>query len=63
VGKGGVKVSVTCDAGDIAISKTEESLNAPTAPPTRQAEPPAAPPIPSKPSKPAKKKIGDVDVL
>jgi DUF4097 and DUF4098 domain-containing protein YvlB len=64
VGKGGVKVSVTSDAGDIQISKTEESLNAPE-PPSKQAipTPPAKPAVPDKPAKPAKKKVGDVDVM
>jgi DUF4097 and DUF4098 domain-containing protein YvlB len=59
VGKGGVKVNVTSDTGDIEISKTEESMTAPPAPPT----PPAVPAPPTKPVKPAKKKVGDVDVM
>jgi hypothetical protein len=60
-----VKVSVTSDAGDIQISKTEESLNAPPEPPAKQAipAPPAKPAVPEKQAKPAKKKVGDVDVM
>jgi len=67
VGKGGVKVSVTSDAGDIQISKTEESLTAPPEPPAvpKQAMPvpPAKPALPEKQARPAKKKVGDVDVM
>jgi DUF4097 and DUF4098 domain-containing protein YvlB len=68
VGKGGVKVTVTSDTGDIAITKTEESMAAPPEPPVPPANqavpaPPAKPAIPDRPAKPAKKKIGDVDVL
>jgi len=68
VGKGGVKVSVTSDTGDVQISKTEESLNSPSeppVPPARQATPapPAKPVLPGKQAKPAKKKVGDVEVM
>lgn len=67
VGRGGVKINVTSDTGDVQISKTEESLTAPEppAPPARQAmpTPPAKPAIPGKPARPAKKKVGDVEVM
>ena len=59
VGKGGVRISVTSDTGDIALSKTEESLSTPPASPT----PPAAPAKPEKPGKQGKKKIDQDDVL
>jgi len=64
VGKGGVKVNVTSDTGDIEMSKTEESLS-PPATPTPQATPapPAKPALPAKPAKPGKKKVGDVEVM
>jgi DUF4097 and DUF4098 domain-containing protein YvlB len=53
VGKGGVKISVTSDTGDIEISKAEGSSA------------PETPPKPAKPLKPGKpgKDVGDVDVL
>lgn len=64
VGKGGVKINVTSDTGDVQISKTEESLAPPEppAPPAKQATP-AKPAVPKNPAKPAKKKVGDVEVM
>jgi DUF4097 and DUF4098 domain-containing protein YvlB len=59
VGKGGVRVNVTSDTGDITLSRTEESLSAPPKPPN----PPALPSKPEKPSKQGKKKVDQVDVL
>ena len=58
VGKGGVKINVTSDTGDIEMSKAE----APTAAPP---EPPVAPATPAKPVKPGKagKKVADVEVM
>jgi DUF4097 and DUF4098 domain-containing protein YvlB len=55
VGKGGVKVNITSDTGDIEISKSEGSRAAPPAPPT----PPAKSARPGK----AGKKVADVDVM
>jgi DUF4097 and DUF4098 domain-containing protein YvlB len=68
VGKGGVKINVVSDTGDVQISKTEESLTAPPeppAPPARQAmpAPPSEPAPQEKHAKPAKKKAVDVDVM
>jgi hypothetical protein len=67
VGKGGVKISVTSDTGDVQISKTEESIAPPEqpAPPAKQAmpAPPAKPAVPKNSEKPAKKKVGDVEVM
>jgi DUF4097 and DUF4098 domain-containing protein YvlB len=57
VGRGGVKVSVTSDTGDVQISRTEESL-APPEPPA-----PPKPAAPASPAKPSKKKVGDVEVM
>ena len=54
VGKGGVKVSVTSDTGDIEISKADGSGSPETMP-----EPPAKPGKPGKPGK----KVGDVEVM
>jgi hypothetical protein len=48
VGKGGVKINVSSDTGDIEISKAEGSPEAP--------EPPAKPGKPGKP-------VGDVEVM
>jgi DUF4097 and DUF4098 domain-containing protein YvlB len=62
IGKGGVKISVTSDTGDIELSKTDGSVAAPAAPPASPAEPPAKPSKPAKPAKPAKK-VGDVEVM
>jgi DUF4097 and DUF4098 domain-containing protein YvlB len=56
VGKGGVKINVTSDAGDIEISKAEGGTVAPPALP-------ALPAPPAKPVKPSKKKVGDVEVM
>jgi DUF4097 and DUF4098 domain-containing protein YvlB len=55
VGKGGVKVNIASDTGDIEIRKAEGS----TAPP------PAAQELPAKPAKPGKaaSKVGDGEVL
>jgi DUF4097 and DUF4098 domain-containing protein YvlB len=55
VGKGGVKISVTSDTGDIDLHKSDGSTVAPP-------EPPAPPAKPSKPAR-AQKKTGDDDVL
>jgi DUF4097 and DUF4098 domain-containing protein YvlB len=52
VGKGGVKISVTSDTGDIRISKADGSNAAPPEPPAK----------PVKPGKPGKK-VGDVEVM
>ncbi|HVJ06438.1 MAG TPA: DUF4097 family beta strand repeat-containing protein [Candidatus Saccharimonadales bacterium] len=52
VGKGGVKINVTADTGDIEISKADGSMPEPP-------EPPAKPPKPQK----AGKKVGDVEVM
>jgi DUF4097 and DUF4098 domain-containing protein YvlB len=56
VGKGGVKINITSDAGDIEISKAEGGTVAPPAQP-------APPAPPAKPLKPMKKKVGDVEVM
>jgi DUF4097 and DUF4098 domain-containing protein YvlB len=58
VGKGGVKINVTSDTGDIEISKADGSIVAPPVPP-------APPEPPAKPAKPEKstKKVGDVEVM
>jgi DUF4097 and DUF4098 domain-containing protein YvlB len=58
VGKGGVKINVTSDTGDIEIRKADGSMVAPP-------EPPAIPQPPAKPAKPEKttKKVGDVEVM
>lgn len=56
VGKGGVKITVTSDTGDIEIGKTDASIAAPP-------EPPAPPQPPAKPAKPGKKKVGEVEVM
>jgi DUF4097 and DUF4098 domain-containing protein YvlB len=55
VGKGGVKISVTSDTGDIEISKAATSRAEPM-------EPPEAPSKPSRPEKPGKR-VGDVEVM
>jgi DUF4097 and DUF4098 domain-containing protein YvlB len=55
VGKGGVKINVTSDTGDIEIGKADGSLAAPVAPQT-------VPQAPARPGKPAKK-VGDVEVM
>jgi DUF4097 and DUF4098 domain-containing protein YvlB len=60
VGKGGLRVSVISDTGDIQLTKTEESMT-PPAPP--EVKPPAKPPTPPTSGKPGKKKVGDVDVM
>jgi DUF4097 and DUF4098 domain-containing protein YvlB len=52
VGKGGVKISVTSDTGDIEISKASSA-------PETEPGPPAKPPKPGKPGK----KVGDVEVM
>ncbi len=59
VGKGGVKINITSDTGDIEISKAEASTTA--SPP----EPPAEPAAPARPVKPGKagKKVADVEVM
>ena len=59
VGKGGVKINVTSDTGDIEISKAEAPTTA--APP----EPPAEPAAPARPVKPGKagRKVADVEVM
>lgn len=58
VGKGGVKVVVASDTGDIEITKAEGTNVAPPAPP-------AMPEPPAKPLKPGKatRKVGDVEVM
>jgi DUF4097 and DUF4098 domain-containing protein YvlB len=58
VGRGGIKIKITADNGDIEISKAEGSTALPPEPPTTH-EPPA------KPAKPATrgKKVGDVEVM
>jgi DUF4097 and DUF4098 domain-containing protein YvlB len=58
VGKGGVKINVTSDTGDIEISKAEGSNASPLPEPTV----PEAPAKPQKPGRPTNK-VGDVDVL
>jgi DUF4097 and DUF4098 domain-containing protein YvlB len=60
VGKGGVRVSVTSDTGDIEISKADGAVVAPPEPPAAPA-PAAKPAKPPKPGKP--KKVGDVEVM
>jgi len=63
IGKGGVKIVVTSDTGDIEISKSDGSVVAPQVPPVPPA-PSAKPPNPPKPEKPGKsKKVGDVEVM
>jgi hypothetical protein len=57
IGKGGVKINVSSDTGDINISKAEASATPPEPPPT-----PAKPSTPAKPGKPARK-VGDVEVM
>ncbi len=52
VGKGGVKINVMADTGDIQISKADGSIPEPP-------EPPAKPPKPPKTGK----KVGDVEVM
>jgi DUF4097 and DUF4098 domain-containing protein YvlB len=61
IGKGGVRINVTCDTGDIEISKTDGSVAAPPEPPATP-EPGAKPGKPVKPAKPAKR-VGDVEVM
>jgi hypothetical protein len=58
VGKGGVKVNITADTGDIEIRKAEGSTASPPEPPAAQ-EPPAKPARPGK----AASKAGDGEVL
>jgi len=58
VGKGGVKVNITSDTGDIEIRKAESSTASPPEPPAAQ-EPPAKPAKPGK----AASKVGDGEVL
>jgi DUF4097 and DUF4098 domain-containing protein YvlB len=55
VGKGGVKINVTSDTGDIEISKASNA-------PETEPGPPAKPPKPPKPGKPGNK-VGDVEVM
>jgi len=63
IGKGGVKIVVTSDTGDIEISKADGSVVAPPAPPAVPA-PAVKPPKLPKPEKPGKpKKVGDVEVM
>ena len=62
VGKGGSRVSVISDTGDIQLSKTEETM-APPAPPEIKVPKPPAPPSPASPGKPGKKKASDVEVM
>ena len=57
VGKGGVKISVTSDTGDIAIDKSEGS----TAPEAAAPEPPAKPVKPDRPGKKVGRCRGDVE--
>jgi len=52
VGRGGVRVNITSDTGDIEISKADGST----------ASPPAPRAVPAKPAKPGKK-IGDVEMM
>ncbi len=52
VGKGGVKINVTSDTGDIEISKASNA-------PETEPGPPAKPPKPGKPGN----KVGDVEVM
>lgn len=61
IGKGGVRINVTSDTGDIQISKTDGSVVTPPEPPAMP-EPGAKPAKPAKPTKPAKK-VGDVEVM
>jgi len=63
VGKGGVKISVTADTGDIEISKSDASAASPE--PQAKPEPAAKPEPPARPAKPSKsgKKVADVDVM
>ncbi|MGA3126094.1 MAG: DUF4097 family beta strand repeat-containing protein [Candidatus Korobacteraceae bacterium] len=58
VGKGGVKVNITSDTGDIEIRKAEGSMASPPEPPAAQ-EPPAKPARPGK----AASKAGDGELL
>jgi DUF4097 and DUF4098 domain-containing protein YvlB len=60
VDKGGVKISVSTDTGDVEIRKAGESAAAPG-----PSEPPTTPQPPAKPAKPAKpgKKVSDDDVI
>lgn len=63
IGKGGVKIVVTSDTGDIEISKADGSVVAPQVPLTPH-EPTVKPPKPPKPERPGKaKKVGDVEVM
>jgi len=55
VGRGGVKINITSDAGDIAIFKTEGT-------PQSQPVMPEPPAKPGKPRRPGKK-VGDIDVM
>jgi DUF4097 and DUF4098 domain-containing protein YvlB len=61
VGKGGVKINITSDTGDIEISKVDASTVEPSEPPSAP-EPPAKPAKPTKPEKTGKK-VGDVEVM
>ncbi len=58
VGKGGVKINITSNTGDIEISKADVSTASPS-------EPPPPPKPPAKPAKPGKagKKVDDVEVM
>jgi DUF4097 and DUF4098 domain-containing protein YvlB len=64
IGKGGVKINVTSDTGDIEISKADVAQVAPPEPPSppTPAAKPATPPTPSKPGRQGKK-VGDVEVM
>jgi DUF4097 and DUF4098 domain-containing protein YvlB len=66
IGKGGVKISVTSDTGDIEISKADAAMTVPMPPmPPIPPMPSAKPAAPSKQARPAKpaKKVGDVEVM
>lgn len=62
IGRPAVKITVNSDTGDIALSKSENTIPAPPAPP-EVSEPPAAPQPPS--AKPPKghKRVNDVNVM
>jgi DUF4097 and DUF4098 domain-containing protein YvlB len=59
VGRGGVKINVTSDTGDIEISKTDGSTPAQPEAPEAKPEPPARPATPTRPTR----KVGDDDVM
>jgi DUF4097 and DUF4098 domain-containing protein YvlB len=61
IGRPAVKITVNSDTGDIELSKSENTITAPPAPP-EASEPPAAPQPPARPPK-GHKRVNDVNVM